>query len=179
MKKLECVVLAGVAGAALLAGCAAGRDAPAPGAKGMSGPATVTTSPCTGPETQVTLNQIAIPVPPSSAASVGVNPGSATVHANGGGVHWKLSGGTYAFTSDGITFKAGAPAGPASSAASANGSDYWWCFNGTTPPLTWPYTIKFYDTTAPAPAKVWSCDPVIVNFDALTTTTAATTVSCS
>lgn len=64
-----------------------------------------------------------------------------------------------------MTFKPGAPAGPVSAPATGKPDEYVWCFDATTTDLSWPYKVKFYDTTLPA--TVWVCDPTIINFEGL------------
>lgn len=162
-----------IAGTAVMAGCA--MEGGSMGTNAMGGGVAPMTSPCTGAETQVTINQVSIPASAASG-SIRVNPGRANIGSNSAGVRWKFNqGNNYAFTGDGITFKAGSPAGPASAAPSSDLSEYRWCFNATSGPLSWPYTIRFYDTSAPT--KIWSCDPIIANFDALTL--ASLTVACT
>ena len=173
MNRLAWFLLTGSAAAAVgVTGCATDAG----GGKAMGGTTLATASPCAGPETQVTIGQVSIVG--TSSASISVNPGRANIGRNAAGVRWKFSqGNNYAFTSDGVVFKPGAPPGPAQAVPSSDLSEYRWCFNATSGNLEWPYTIKFY---APAtPAVVWSCDPAIANFDGGgLETTSAVTVQC-
>jgi len=175
MSKLSWGLMTGAAAAAaVVTGCA---TAPGPMGTATGRAAVATVSPCAGPETQVTINQVSITGPTS--ASISVNPGRANIGRNAAGVRWKFSqGNNYAFTSDGVVFKPSAPPGPARAVPSSDLSEYRWCFNATSGNLEWPYTIKFY---APAtPAVVWSCDPAIANFDGGgLTTTSSVTVQCT
>ena len=159
--------IAGIAGIVGLAGCAGTAPPPAMRAVG--------TSPCPGPEAQVTINQVTIS---GSTATIQVNPGSRTIDPTGGGVRWKFSQNGYSFTSDGVTFKANQPAGPASAPATGDPTQFVWCFNNTTstPDSTWNYTIKF--SANAAPTKVWSCDPTIINRGGKVDAEAVMTVSC-
>ncbi|KQW38773.1 hypothetical protein [Rhizobacter sp. Root404] len=167
MNKFQMLWAPGLASALLVLGCAnEGHIARA----GASSAALLPASPCPGSDDQVELNQIMVPAPPASA-SVRVAPGKARVDWQKGGVRWKIAGNQYLFTDDGITFKSAVPypPGPASSGVSADRSNYWWCFNQSTQGSTWSYTIRFYDKNV-TPRKVWSCDPIIVNFDSLVAT---------
>lgn len=164
MNKFQRLWAPGLASSLLLMGCAG--DAQKPRARTMAD-SVVTTSPCAGPEARVNLNQVRIPAPPASA-SIQVNPDSVRVNEVAGGVRWTIAGNRYVFADDGITFKAPVPAGPASSAITADRSDFWWCFNASPRNATWNYTIRFYDKNdTTVPPKIWSCDPIIVNFDSL------------
>jgi len=112
---------------------------------------------CSPPVSQVTIDPGSFS---GSSGSIGVNPGTAHVNPRGGGVRWKFNQNTYAFTSDGVTFKSNSPPGPTYAPPSGDTSVYSWCFADTSArDSTWSYTIKF---SAPD-GKVWSCDPTIVN----------------
>lgn len=159
--------IAEVAGIVGLVGCA-GTAPP-----GMH--AVATSSPCAGPEAEVTINQVTIS---GSTATIQVNPGSRSIDPTGGGVRWKFSQNVYAFAGDGVTFKPNQPAGPASAPPTNDPTQYVWCFNNTTstPDTTWSYTIKF--SANAAPSKVWSCDPTIINRGGKVDAEAALSVSC-
>lgn len=163
MDKFRMLWAAGLASSLLVAGCVG--DPQRHRASGLQPNLVVITSPCTGNVAPITVNRIQIPASAASA-SIQVNPGTAVVRRAGDGVHWQLPSGRHEFADDGISFPQGAPVGPSLSAISPNRLDYWWCFDASAPNSTWKYTIKFYDTNSPS--KVWSCDPIIVNFDALT-----------
>ena len=71
----------------------------------------VAAPPCP-PEMPVKIDDIVIN---GSAATVSLNPDPRSISKNAGGVRWTLKspqGKTYAFTTDGVTFKPGAPPGP-------------------------------------------------------------------
>ncbi len=150
----------------LLGGCSR-TDSPGGGAPdkspgGVAAPASgiVVAPPCP-PEAPVKIDNIAIA---ASAATLTVNPDPRPISKNAGGVRWTIKsppGKDYVFTSDGISFKPNAPAGPASAPPTGKPAEFVWCFNATPPNQTWAYTIKFVDVTLPA--QVWSCDPIIVN----------------
>ncbi len=165
--------MAGIA-AIVLAACAA-QPGPAGTATGDD-TASVTTSPCSGPDKDILINRVTIS-PDGTTATLRV-PDNVNIKKNAVGVRWKLAGGNrYAFTNDGIVFKASAPPVPASAAPSTDLSEYRWCFNTpTTGDVTWPYTINFYDTRA-AIKRTWICDPTIANFDT-GLTLATVTVTC-
>lgn len=152
---------ASAASAILLAACAAepGPNTTAPGKDQVA-----VTSPCGGPDKDILINQVTIS-PSGTTASIHV-PANVDIGKHAVGARWKFNqGNRYAFTNDGIVFKAGAPAVPASAAPSADLSEYRWCFNApTTAHVTWPYTIRFYDTSAVG-KRIWTCDPTISNFD--------------
>ena len=158
--------IAEVAGIIGLAGCAS----TAPPAMRA-----VATSPCAGPEAQVTINQVTIS---GSSATIQVNPGSRSIDPTGAGVRWKFSQNVYSFTGDGVSFKPNQPAGPASAPPTNDPTQFVWCFNNTTstPDATWNYTIKF--SANAAPTKVWSCDPTIINRGGKLDVEAVMTVSC-
>lgn len=142
------------------------KTAPAPSATPAvpAAPAGVAAPPCP-PEAPVKIDDIVIN---GSAATVSFNPDPRQIGKNAGGVRWTLKspqGKTYVFATDGVTFKPGAPAGPVSAPATGKPDEYVWCFDATTTDLSWPYKVKFYDTTLPA--TVWVCDPTIINFEGL------------
>jgi len=164
--------IAEVAGIVGLAGCAG--TAP-PAMRAAPPGAVVATSPCAGPEAQVTISQVTIS---GGSATIQVNPGSRSIDPTGGGVRWKFSQNVYSFTGDGVTFKANQPAGPASAPPTYDPTQFVWCFNNTTstPDATWNYTIKF--SANAAPSKVWSCDPTIINRGGKLDAEAVMTVNC-
>jgi hypothetical protein len=168
------LLLAAIAFAALV-GCSKGDQGAAAPASGPTTPATLA-PPCP-PEAPVKVDSVSIPAS-GTTATIQVDPDPRQISQNAGGVRWTLkspAGKTYEFTSDGVTFKAGTPTGPASSVAGK--TEYVVCFNATAPNQSWPYTIKFVDKAAPT--TVWSCDPTIVNRDTLDPNADAVTVSCT
>jgi hypothetical protein len=156
------------------------RDTSAPAAPAASATiAAPTPSPggsCPGAEVQVTINQVSIA---ASGASMQVNPGARSIAPSGAGVRWKFSQNTYAFTSDGITFKPNQPAGPASAPATGDPTQFLWCFGSTdsAPNSVWQYNIKFASTSAPS--AVWVCDPTIINASTIDADAAMLTVNCT
>jgi hypothetical protein len=175
-------VAGGAVGAALLAGCAGGGSGGGGyggyGGAGMPAPASpksLTASPCSGPEVQVTLGQVTIS---GSTATLQVNPGQRTIGTSPGGVRWKFTQNTYSFTSDGVTFKPNQPPGPANAVPGTDPTEYAWCFNSTasSPDTTWRYNIKFFANANPS--AVWQCDPTIVNRSSLAADASTSTVSC-
>ena len=164
---------AGVA-AILLAACAAQPGSSETAAEKEV--ASITTSPCSGPDKNVSITRVTISSD-GMTATLRV-PNNVNINRIAVGVRWKINhGNRYAFTNDGIVFKPGGPAVPASAAPSTDLSEYRWCFNApTTGNLTWPYPIKFYDTLS-ASKRIWICDPTISNFDS-GLTLATVTVNC-
>jgi len=154
------VLVVGSAVAALVAlGCTK-RDDRSAAAAAVLAPAANPAATCP-PETKVKIDNINVPAS-GATATIHVDPDPARITQTPNGVRWTLkspTGKTYQFTADGVVFKPGAVAGPASS---VQGSDqYVWCFSDTSPDQSWRYSIKFVD--AAAPGRVWTCDPTITN----------------
>jgi hypothetical protein len=156
---------------AALVGCSKSDQGAAAAASGpTAGP------PCP-PESPVKIDNVSVPAS-GTTATIEVNPDPRQISQNAGGVRWTLkspSGKTYEFTNDGISFKAGAPTGPASSVPGK--TEHVVCFNATPPNQSWPYTIKFVDKAVPN--TVWTCDPTIVNRDTLDPKAGPITVNCT
>jgi hypothetical protein len=168
------LVISAVSAAASV-GCSTGDHGGRAPSSGPANPPTIA-PPCP-PESPVKIDSVSVPAS-GMTATIRVDPDPRQIGQNAGGVRWTLKsppGKTYEFTSDGVTFKAGAPTGPAS--AVPGNTEYVVCFTATAPSQTWPYTIKFVDKAAPT--TVWSCDPTIVNRDTIDPKAGPLTVNCT
>lgn len=156
--------------AAALVGCnklAPPAAVPTASGTGVGAAIPAATSPCAGgPERPININPGAMT---GTTGTINVNPDPASIGQAAVGVRWKLHKNgqqTFAFTTDGVAFKASAPAsGPLSSPPTGKSDEFVWCFDSTTGNQAWPYTVKFVDTAAPT--QIWSCDPTIVNSEVL------------
>lgn len=158
---------------AAVMGCS--KSDPGAAASGQTAPPSAA-PPCP-PESPVKIDNVSVPAS-GTTATIEVNPEPRQIGRNAGGVRWTLKspqGKTYEFTSDGITFKANAPAGPTFPVPGK--TEFVWCFGPTPPDQIWPYTIKFVDKAAPA--TVWVCDPTIGNRNTLDPKAAPAMVTCT
>jgi hypothetical protein len=156
-----------------LTGCSKGDPGtPVPGQTTQPGVA-----PSCPPEVPVKIDRVSVDAS-AATATIRVDPDPRQISRNAGGVRWTLMSPpskTYEFTTDGISFKPGAPPGPASPVVGK--TQFVVCFGATTPDQTWPYTIKFVDTAAPT--TVWVCDPTIVNRESIDLKAIEATVTCT